>query len=112
MNERQIPGAEIASILAQARGRENALTSAEIAWRIRRKDVFVDARTVRRVIAELQTKWNFLVCAAPGGGYFVPADFDEVRAYYLFLSTLERSAIEKRRRYRAQAEKLGYRLAA
>ncbi len=108
--DKKIRGAAVADILAQARGRDHALTSGEIAMRLRDSgaEARCDSRGVRAIISELQDRWPFIVCAAPGGGYFVPADFDEVRAYFLFLSTLESAAIAKRKALQKKAKQQGY----
>ncbi len=104
-------GWEIAEILASCRGRDHACTAGEIAERLRRKHRGSwNAREVRRVISHLSDKWDFLVCGVPGGGFFVPEDFDEVRTYYLFLAELEKQATSKRSRFHAHARKQGFTL--
>lgn len=96
----------IARILSEARGRDAAIRSREIATRLGLPAT--GERQVREIIATYQDRWPFLVCGAPGGGYFIPDNFDEVYAYHILLLALETRARTKRQAFEINCEKRGF----
>lgn len=102
----------IAAILPCYRGADNAISSDAIARQIQGMGFThsYSPRRVRSVIASFQDRWPFLVCATPGGGYYTPENFDEVRTYYLFLAGLEEAAIAKRQGFQKSAARQGFKI--
>lgn len=77
---------KIAQVLRQRAGRENAITSFEIALAVNRNQ-----RAVRAAISEnLEWFWDqdIAVLAAPGGGFFVGDDLEQFVKYREVLTAL------------------------
>jgi len=100
---------QIAHVLRQHQGRENAIRSREIAERIGLPPSA--DRAIREAIAD--EDWEareLLVVAIPGCGYYVATDIAEADAYVLFLTMLRDRAVAKLSKFRTAARLLGIHL--
>lgn len=100
---------QIAHILRQHQGRENAIRSREIAKLI---GLAPSAdRTIREAISD--EDWEvreLLVVAIPGFGYYVATDIAEADAYVIFLTMLRDRAAAKLTKFQTTARRLGIHL--
>ena len=90
------PGDKIFAILKTHIGRENAISAPELAKAIGWRSSL--EREVRRIIRTESPLWaerDGLVCAVPGGGYFLGTSFEELSTYHTWL-TEGRTAYEER----------------
>ena len=102
------PADQIADILREHVGRDQIISSREIAAQL---GLPPDGRTVRSIIAD--EDWEdreMLVVAIPGIGYYVANDIAEADAYHMLLCMLRDRATTKLRKFRALTERLGIHL--
>jgi hypothetical protein len=102
-------GDKIYSVLARHVGRENAISAPgicrELLWSEGRE------RQVRQIIRDESPLWaeeHGILCAAPGGGYFLATTMEELLAYESWLIEGRNSYGERLRRVRAYCRKRGF----
>jgi hypothetical protein len=107
----------IFSIIARHRGSENAISASEISEEL---GCYPGERAVRRIIASLYdcratSSRAPIVCAklrgrSDEGGYFTPETFEEIEAYWAYLSDLAYKAEAKVHRFEQACAKAGFKL--
>jgi len=104
-------GDKIFEVLQKHLGRENAISAPDIAkalrWPAGRE------REVRRIIRTESPLWadkNGVLCAAPGGGYFLAQTFEELMAYHSWLCDGRNSYDERIKSVEAYCHARGFNL--
>lgn len=100
----------IFSIIRCHRGSENAITAVDI-----QREMGLSERNIRKVIAKESHEWPEIVCARVGdptgaGGYFIPETFEEIEAYWAYLSDLASKSEAKVQRFEQACAKAGFAL--
>lgn len=89
---------QIARVLSQHVGRENTVTSVQIADALGLPPTA--ERTIRNAIADEDWESHeLLVVAIPGLGYYVAADLEECNAYLVLLTSLRDSLNQKIKKF-------------
>lgn len=102
-------GDRIYRVLAAHLGRENAISAPDICKALRWPEG--RERQVRQIIRDESPLWaddNGILCAAPGGGYFLAQTFEELLAYESWLQEGRKSYDERLRSVRAYCRKRGF----
>jgi hypothetical protein len=106
-------GNNIFGIISRHYGSARAISPREIALELGEPETY--ERAVRRVIAAERDQWPAIVCAklagrGDEGGYFVAETYQEIEAYWAWLSDLESKAIAKREGFEALCQTNGINL--
>jgi hypothetical protein len=102
-------GDKIYDVLRLHQGRENAISAPEICRALRWPEG--RERQVRQIIRDESPLWAEdagIVCAAPGGGYFLATSMEELLAYESWLLEGRNSYDERLHRVRAYCRKRGF----
>src|SRR3954447_982793 len=106
-------GNNIFGIISRHYGNARAISPRDIALELGEPETY--ERSVRRVIAAERDEWPAIVCAklagrGDEGGYFVAETYQEIEAYWAWLSDLESKAIAKREGFEALCQTKGINL--
>lgn len=106
---------QIQAVLRQHVGRDQAISAPGIC-RILRWPLSLE-REVRRIIKDEGRSWGgegelFVVCAIPGRGFFIAADFEEIQNHDNWLSAQYAAVGKSRRDFRTLCKNLGITLEA
>jgi hypothetical protein len=75
---RTATGDKICELLRAHVGRAHSIHAHQIGEQLRPK---MNERTVRQIISDQSCLWHELVCATPGGGYFIAENVEEMLVY-------------------------------
>jgi hypothetical protein len=106
-------GDRVLEHLAEHVGRENAISAPAIALEMRLP--FGIEREVRRTINSERSLWaanGILVCATPGGGYYIAADLADIADYHSTLRALATAAADRLASFEQECALTGFALSA
>jgi hypothetical protein len=110
---KRLSAEDIFGVIRRHRGSGNAVTGREIAMELGWPEGI--EREVRRFIADEFVYWPEIVCArlrgrGDEGGYFIPETYEEIEAYWAYLSDLASKAEAKVERFEQACAKAGFKL--